>query len=316
MKYKKIVLIVLVSIFVVGLVGIKFSCNTSFASYNKKGLNTTESRLADYQQTCDVLGDGSFKECSHYSINGQTQYIEVYNPSDHSLFFSIWEDLKGYEDAAWNINKKTWECKGTYALMSDYQYYLEPHSTTYAKVPIESSHKTSFGKMDVRGVYIMTDTGHGDGHIFVNWWNFEHTVTFESNGGTFIPFKTVETYAKLPEPAMPLKTDYVFLGWYNNSSFLGKPFNFNTPIKSNITLYAKWKYISEYVVLFNLNDESKIIIQNVKAGEKVVKPTDPIKVGYKTIWYVDPKLTGDIFNFDTIIHKNLTLYAKYVKIDT
>ena len=46
---------------------------------------------------------------------------------------------------------------------------------------------------------------------------------------------------KIKEPSRPTKDKYVFRGWYEDSTF-SKKFDFNnTPITSNMTLYAKWE---------------------------------------------------------------------------
>ena len=67
-----------------------------------------------------------------------------------------------------------------------------------------------------------------------------HTVTFNSNGGTEIAPKQVVSGVKITEPSTPTKDKYLFRGWYEDSTF-SKEFDFNTPITSDMTLYAKWE---------------------------------------------------------------------------
>ena len=71
-----------------------------------------------------------------------------------------------------------------------------------------------------------------------------YTVTFNSNGGSDVESQTVASGSKATEPAEPTKTattttKYTFDGWYSDSS-LTTPFSFDTAIKKDITLYAKW----------------------------------------------------------------------------
>ena len=65
------------------------------------------------------------------------------------------------------------------------------------------------------------------------------TVQFESNGGSAVESQTVSYGEKATKPANPTKSGYTFANWYEDS-ILVTPFNFNTPITSDWTLYAKW----------------------------------------------------------------------------
>ena len=62
---------------------------------------------------------------------------------------------------------------------------------------------------------------------------------------------------------------------------------------------------------FNTKGGSIIPPTEIEKGQKLTKPTDPIKAGYKFIgWYSDEDLTEE-FDFNTLITENITLYAKW-----
>ncbi len=67
----------------------------------------------------------------------------------------------------------------------------------------------------------------------------QNTVTFETNGGSTISPIQVSRGKTLAPPADPTRAYYAFAGWYSDSN-LTQAFDFNTPIDSDITLYAKW----------------------------------------------------------------------------
>ena len=69
----------------------------------------------------------------------------------------------------------------------------------------------------------------------------KYSVTFDSNGGTNIDSIDVSNdgQTKVEEPVSPTKKGYIFDGWYNNDT----KWNFNDPVKSNMTLKAHWKNI-------------------------------------------------------------------------
>lgn len=63
-----------------------------------------------------------------------------------------------------------------------------------------------------------------------------YTVSFNSNGGTFIEAQLVESGKKAVKPAAPARAGYTFSDWYNGNTI----FSFSTAITANITLTAKW----------------------------------------------------------------------------
>lgn len=66
------------------------------------------------------------------------------------------------------------------------------------------------------------------------------TVTFKTNGGASIKAVKVKDGQFLERPADPKKKNGIFLGWYTDKK-LQKPYYFGkTPVKGNLTLYAKW----------------------------------------------------------------------------
>lgn len=73
-----------------------------------------------------------------------------------------------------------------------------------------------------------------------------YTVTFTTNGGTAVEPQLVEHGGKATKPANPTKTGYIFAGWYTEAD---TEFNFNTPIESATTLYAKWN-ANQYTITF------------------------------------------------------------------
>ena len=86
------------------------------------------------------------------------------------------------------------------------------------------------------GGYVTVDLGKAIGENPTT-----HTVTFNSNGGTEIAPKEVVSGVKIKAPSTPTKDKYLFRGWYEDDTF-SIPFDFNnTPITSDMTLYAKWE---------------------------------------------------------------------------
>lgn len=67
-----------------------------------------------------------------------------------------------------------------------------------------------------------------------------YKVSFNTNGGTPVDYQIVVDGDQASLPVAPTRQDYIFVGWYINST-LTNLFSFsNMPITENITLYTKW----------------------------------------------------------------------------
>ena len=69
------------------------------------------------------------------------------------------------------------------------------------------------------------------------------TVTFISNGGSDVAAKSVKNGDAISAPAAPTREGWNFAGWYTkkDGNWAEKPFNFDTLIMDNMTLYARWE---------------------------------------------------------------------------
>ena len=67
------------------------------------------------------------------------------------------------------------------------------------------------------------------------------TLSFESNGGTYVNPVSMLSYRTAVAPPHPEREGYTFLGWYSDAA-LTVPFKFNkTMVYSDMKLYAKWE---------------------------------------------------------------------------
>ena len=152
-----------------------------------------------------------------------------------------------------------------------------------------------------------------------------YTVTFDSVGGTPQGNQVIEAgkVAVKPNPD-PVKENFTFDGWMLN----GNPFNFATPINSDITLVAGWTAVEPepepenpeqkpdevtYTVTFNTAGGSKVATQTVKEGATATKPKNPTRSGYTFKGWYTTASGSKTFSFSTKITKNTTVYAQWTK---
>ena len=75
----------------------------------------------------------------------------------------------------------------------------------------------------------------------------KYAVIFNVNGGSNVNTQFVKEGEKAINPSVPTKNGYSFSGWFLN----GEKYDFNTPVKENIILIAKW--VPNDIVGINLN---------------------------------------------------------------
>ena len=138
-----------------------------------------------------------------------------------------------------------------------------------------------------------------------------YTVCFYSTGGSSVDSQRIESGKTAVMPTAPTKYNCVFGGWYTDYECNDK-FNFSTPITHNTYLYAKW--IANCTVTFDSAEGSSVDSQIIESGKCAVKPVDPTKDGYTFVsWYSDRDLTT-LFDFNTVITSDITLYAKWISV--
>lgn len=147
--------------------------------------------------------------------------------------------------------------------------------------------------------------------LVANWNEIKknsYTVTFDSNGGNKVDSKTVVEGEKVTKPNDPTRSGYTFEGWTLN----GNVYDFNSEVKSNITLVAKWKEIikNNYTVTFDSNGGSSVSPQTITEGNKVQKPSVPARTGYNFNGWT---LNGSAYNFESGVTSNITLVANWTQ---
>lgn len=278
----------------------------------KKGLNLL---VATFVLICCIICSFALVACSKSEANG---YVGTYYEYKNGQKTDFWIKL---DKDAWSSSDET---GGRLELNGE-------EVTAYAKI---------FGEEDVfftgtvkdgvltysmirgmeykaykDGAYENGSTGNENNPNNPDTSNKEtFTVTFNTVGGSSVSNATVSSGNTIAAPADPTKSGYNFVGWYSDSSYTNR-WQFTTPVRSNITLYAKWEaQIARYTVSFDSNGGSAVASVQVNDGDKLTAPTQPVKETYVFVgWYKDSGFT-QVWDFDTdTVTKNITLYAKWKK---
>lgn len=117
--------------------------------------------------------------------------------------------------------------------------------------------------------------GYATGNItlYAKWQEFSgFKVIFDVDGGTEITSQQIANGQLVAKPAQPTKDGYKFAGWYIDSSFT-KVFNFEQPVSSDMTIYAKWIVPSNYDFVIDL------YIENTSTGVQEYSITLTYNIG-------------------------------------
>ncbi len=154
----------------------------------------------------------------------------------------------------------------------------------------------------------------------------DFTVTYDSQGATTPAGHTTKvvvapktTVEELPTP--PAKTGYNFGGWYTSQAGAGSQFTEETIVNENITVYAKWNSYS-YIVTFDSQGATTAAVPSYKTVATPATtidnlPTVPEKDDYYFGgWFTQPNGNGSIFDANTPVTDNITIYAKWTLVKT
>lgn len=143
-----------------------------------------------------------------------------------------------------------------------------------------------------------------------------YDVKFNNNGkpATNMPVdQQVKKGEKATKPQQNPTTigNFGFAGWYTNQACTGVQFDFNTPITSDITLYAKWEANTSVTVTFMVNDDV-YDTKTAEIGGTVTLPENPTDPNGGTFagWFLEDGTTQ--LSSTTIISADTTVTAKFV----
>ena len=139
--------------------------------------------------------------------------------------------------------------------------------------------------------------------VYARFEPITFNVRFE---GADVSAQTIRYDARVSLPATPRKEGHRFIGWYQDAS-LQTLFNFQTGIRQNTVIYAKFESLQHRVQFVG----STIPNQMIDSQATVVKPNNPTRAGHDFKgWYQNSALTQP-FNFDSPISQNTLIYAKW-----
>ncbi|MGN0769011.1 MAG: InlB B-repeat-containing protein, partial [Christensenellales bacterium] len=141
------------------------------------------------------------------------------------------------------------------------------------------------------------------------------TAVYKAEGGTGDGSVTVRGGTKLKEPPTPVKSGYVFGGWYTNLNYAeANKWNFNNVVTSNVNLYAKW-FAS--TITFQANPSAGGTLNCTKITESNVEKYQAVattETGYVFLgWYRGTSLISSTKTYKFNANSEYVVTAKFTK---
>jgi uncharacterized repeat protein (TIGR02543 family) len=159
----------------------------------------------------------------------------------------------------------------------------------------------------------------GNLNLYAKWNIVTYNITFNTAGGSATPNQqyTVEDRVEFP---VPVRTDFIFVGWYDNAACEGSPTASIANTTGTREYWAKWLADAPdgqfFTVSFEAQGGSATASQNnIPEGGKVARPANPTRSGYRFDgWYREAECLT-LWNFDSDhVSANLSLYAGWLPV--
>ena len=226
---------------------------------------------------------------------------------------STW-NFKVKINGIWYGLKETMNTSGRWILTDDYAHLSTKNCT------IQTNGEN--------GCYTFryTTLDNGDIELQIVFPNDTRTVTFNQNGHGTAPAQQTILYGKTAtKPIMDDAGEYMFAGWYTNANCTaGNEYDFDTPVESDITLFAKWipytqciffknnlKWNNVYVYTFSADTWDSYV--GVKVKGKYIEYGKMTQIGQTDVYYYTLTNTTTGFSHiafsETDMHNNNEFYG-------
>jgi uncharacterized repeat protein (TIGR02543 family) len=147
--------------------------------------------------------------------------------------------------------------------------------------------------------------------------NDTYEVTFYIDNNEYDSF-LFTAGSTLTLPSNPEVENYIFLGWYEQNTFVSEYNNLEALPSAHLELYGKLVLIDDYFYEATFDtvggNDIEPVLQIV--GNRILEPNTPIKKGYIFEgWYEEANYQNP-YNFNQTHTEDITLYAKWTFDDT
>lgn len=153
------------------------------------------------------------------------------------------------------------------------QEVVEEEKATKPEDPIKEGHKF-LGWFNGDTEYVFETPVTANVSLKAKWEICTYVVSFETGTEETIDSQDIKYNKKASQPEDPVQDGYTFGGWFNGET----KWDFNSPVKSDLVLTAKWDKIPVYNVTFKAEGEVVEVVE-VRQGKDAKAPKAPAVEG-------------------------------------
>ena len=163
------------------------------------------------------------------------------------------------------------------------------------------------------------DDSYAYGQVLYAKWSY--SITFHFNDGQEPRVQVISDINSKYTFETLEKSGYEFEGWFTDENFSSKVTEWNVDTKKgNITVYAKWKEIVTitYIISSETGPFDFTEVRKIKKGDKAENIIFDDYYNSGTLYTFlgwSESISGELFDFETSVTSDLTLYAQWIALD-
>jgi uncharacterized repeat protein (TIGR02543 family) len=147
----------------------------------------------------------------------------------------------------------------------------------------------------------------------------QHTITFDSHGGSVVKAITEDEGTAIPKPADPALDGHSFQGWFTAANG-GALYAWPHSLTESITVHARWQEDSlppplQYTIIFDSHGGSELPPVTANEGTPVTKPADPTRTGgYRFLGWFNAASGGIEYTaWPYALTGDVTMHAQWIQ---
>jgi uncharacterized repeat protein (TIGR02543 family) len=143
----------------------------------------------------------------------------------------------------------------------------------------------------------------------------QHTITFDSHGGTAVAAITADAGTAVAKPTDPTRDDYDFQGWHSAATG-GTLYAWPYELTAAVTMHAQWREKTlpppvYYTLAFDSHGGSEVDSLTAAAGTVVEKPADPKRDNYTFEGWYSAATGGVQYEWPHTLSARATMHAHW-----
>jgi uncharacterized repeat protein (TIGR02543 family) len=143
----------------------------------------------------------------------------------------------------------------------------------------------------------------------------QHTIAFESHGGSEVEAITADEGTEVEEPAEPAREGYRFTGWFSSEEG-GTEYDWPHTLAADVTMHARWLENTvpppaQYTITFDSHGGSAVAAVTAEEGTALEQPGDPARENHAFAGWYSAETEGTLYEWPHTLTGDVTMHAHW-----